>query len=160
MRKLLVIAVGVILLAVAANSGRLVPHRAKIAPVTRVDAVAYARRQLGVPYKWGGPTSPGTDGTFDCSGLVYKAYRLPWSERTSQQQWASLPHVDKPKPGDLVFFRGVLMAGEQPPGHVGIVVGPHEMIDAYAVGYGVEYDKFGVPGAKPGLEDPVGYADP
>ena len=161
MKKLLAAAVVVFLVAAAvANSGRLVPHRVKATTVTRAEALAYARRQLGVPYEWGGPTLPGTEGTLDCSGLVYEAYKLPWSERTSQQQWARLPHVDKPKPGDLVFFRGALLKHEKPPGHVGIVVGPHEMIDAYAPGYGVEYDKFGVPGSKPGLEHPTGYADP
>src|SRR5207249_6070784 len=34
--------------------------------------VAYTRHQVGVHYSWGG-TSPGTG--FDCSGLVYAAYR-------------------------------------------------------------------------------------
>jgi cell wall-associated NlpC family hydrolase len=34
--------------------------------------VSYARQQLGVAYSWGG-TSPRTG--FDCSGLVFAAYR-------------------------------------------------------------------------------------
>ena len=36
------------------------------------QVVAYARRQVGVSYSWGG-ASPNTG--FDCSGLVYAAYR-------------------------------------------------------------------------------------
>jgi peptidoglycan hydrolase-like protein with peptidoglycan-binding domain len=67
-------------------------------------AVAFARKQLGTPYRWGG-TGPGG---YDCSGLAYAAYqsaglRLP---RTSQQQYDGLPHVrlSELHPGDLVFF--------------------------------------------------------
>jgi peptidoglycan DL-endopeptidase CwlO len=67
-------------------------------------AVAFAFAHLGDPYVWGaqGPHA------FDCSGLTSQA----WSHagrpipRTSQQQWAQLPHVplDLLRPGDLVIY--------------------------------------------------------
>lgn len=121
-------------------------------------AIAYTRAQLGKPYLWGGA---GPD-AFDCSGLIQQAYHWGASLRTSQQQWADLHHVSKPEPGDLVFFRGLLQSGEQPPGHVGIIVSVrrHLMIDAYAAGYGVEYDSFGLASSKPGLGAVWGYARP
>jgi cell wall-associated NlpC family hydrolase len=42
--------------------------RRKIARV-----VAFARRQIGVPYAWGGTSR--RQGEFDCSGLVYAAFQ-------------------------------------------------------------------------------------
>ncbi|MHC3472382.1 C40 family peptidase [Streptomyces sp. 7R007] len=67
-------------------------------------AVRYAVRQLGKPYEWGaqGPA------TYDCSGLTSQAWLhagrpIP---RTSQEQWARLPHVPltELRPGDLVVY--------------------------------------------------------
>jgi cell wall-associated NlpC family hydrolase len=71
-------------------------------------ALAIARTELGVPYKWGG-SSPSTG--FDCSGLVQWAYakvgiRIP--RVTDQQILASNGTAIGRKhllPGDLVFFR-------------------------------------------------------
>ena len=56
--------------------------------------------------------------------------------RTSQEQWKLLPHVPASKvlPGDLVFFAGA-DGTVQAPGHVGLVVGKHTMIEAYATGH-------------------------
>jgi len=121
------------------------------------QAIAYARAQLGKPYVWGG-TGPGG---FDCSGLVMMAYRsagiaLP---RTSQQQWAWGPRTATPQPGDLVFFAGADGTASAP-GHVGLVTGPHQMIEAYATGYPVRVSQFGTPGSPPGDGDPVGFTDP
>ncbi|MGH3405334.1 MAG: C40 family peptidase [Streptosporangiaceae bacterium] len=130
------------------------------------EAVAYARQQLGKPYVWGGPTLAGTGYGFDCSGLVMEAYQAGGLriKRTSQQQWASEPHIaaSQVKAGDLVFFTGVLEPGEKPPGHVGLVVNPakHLMIDAYAAGFPVRYDTYGLPGSAEGLGDPLGFTDP
>ncbi len=127
-------------------------------PVSPQAAIAYSKAQLGKPYLWGsaGPAS------FDCSGLVQQAYRWGAGLRTSQDQWASLRHISKPEPGDLVFFRGLLQPGEAPPGHVGIIVSVrrHLMIDAYARGFPVEYDSFALAGSKPGLSAVWGYASP
>ena len=104
-------------------------------------ALAVVRAQMGVPYRWGGET-PGIG--FDCSGLVQWAYDqagilLP---RTSQQQWASLPHLPVGSalhPGDLVFFAGsdgTMTA----PGHVGIYIGNGQMIDAPYTGAVIRTD--------------------
>ena len=81
--------------------------------------------------------------------------------RTSEEQWATEPHVSTPEPGDLVFFAGA-DGTTTSPGHVGIVVDParHLMIDAYATGLPVEYDTYGLPGSAGGLADPVGFTDP
>jgi cell wall-associated NlpC family hydrolase len=87
-------------------------------------AIAAARSQLGVPYRWGA-SSPGR--AFDCSGLVMYA----WG-----QAGTSLPHsssamfamtqrisADQLQPGDLVF-------GGSPVHHVGLYVGNGLMIHA------------------------------
>ena len=55
------------------------------------EAVNYAEAQIGKPYLWGG-TGPDA---FDCSGLMLMAYRSAGVDipRTSQAQFAGLPHV-------------------------------------------------------------------
>ncbi|KPH99022.1 NLP/P60 protein [Actinobacteria bacterium OK006] len=67
-------------------------------------AVRYAVEQIGKPYVWGavGP------GAYDCSGLTSQAWGhagrpIP---RTSQEQWAQLPHIplSELRPGDLVIY--------------------------------------------------------
>ncbi|MEU9923726.1 C40 family peptidase [Streptomyces griseoluteus] len=68
------------------------------------QAVRYALDQLGKPYRWGaeGPAS------FDCSGLTSRAWARAGTPipRTSQEQWARLPHVplNSLRPGDLVIY--------------------------------------------------------
>ncbi|MGW5331580.1 NlpC/P60 family protein [Streptomyces bauhiniae] len=68
------------------------------------QAVRYALDQLGKPYRWGavGPAS------FDCSGLTSRAWARAGTPipRTSQEQWARLPHVplNSLRPGDLVVY--------------------------------------------------------
>ncbi|HEY5836781.1 C40 family peptidase [Streptomyces sp.] len=86
-------------------------------------AIAYAFLQLGKPYVWGaeGP------GAFDCSGLTSQAWAhagvtIP---RTSQEQWARLPHVPLAllRPGDLVvYFPGAT--------HVALYIGDGLVIQA------------------------------
>lgn len=85
-------------------------------------AVRIARRELGVPYVWGGESPSG----FDCSGLVRYVYgRLGFD---LPHNAASLYGVGRPvptsrlRPGDLVFFDGL--------GHVGIYAGRGRMIHA------------------------------
>ena len=86
-------------------------------------AIGYAFQQLGKPYVWGaqGPAS------FDCSGLTSQA----WSHaglvipRTSQEQWAKLPHVPLAllRPGDLViYFKGAT--------HVALYIGNGLVVQA------------------------------
>ena len=119
-------------------------------------AVSFAQQQIGTPYQWGGTGS----GSFDCSGLVYRAYGSSIA-RTSQDQWATETHVSQPTPGDLVFFAGVDGTSTSP-GHVGMVVDParHLMIDAYSSGTDVRYETYGLPDSAVGLTDPVGFTDP
>ena len=116
-------------------------------------AVAYARAQLGKPYLWGG-TGPDA---FDCSGLVMMAYQAAGISipRTSEDQWADLPHVSSPQPGDLVFFPGSDGTWSAP-GHVALVIGGGQMIQAYAVGVPIEVSPLNGDGAG-GI---VGYARP
>jgi len=123
--------------------------------------LAYAAAQLGKPYVFG---ATGPD-AYDCSGLVMMAYRAAGLAipRTSQAQWSygrQIP-ASQAQPGDLVFFAG---ADGTPaaPGHVGIVVNPatHTMIDAYATGYPVEYDTYGLPASKGGLSPVAGFTRP
>lgn len=67
-------------------------------------AVRYAVDQLGKPYVWGA-TGPGS---YDCSGLTSQAWNHAGTviPRTSQEQWARLPHVPlrELRPGDLVVY--------------------------------------------------------
>jgi cell wall-associated NlpC family hydrolase len=123
------------------------------------DAVNYAEAQLGKPYLFGG-TGPDS---FDCSGLVEMAYRAAGVDiaRTSEQQWATLPHVQASQvlPGDLVFFAGS-DGTPTSPGHVGLVVSKNTMIEAYATGTPIRVSTFGTPQAPPGDDKVVGYAQP
>ena len=108
-----------------------------------VRAIAYAYNRLGTPYEWGGD---GTDGKFDCSGLVQAAYtsvgiQMP---RTASEQWYTGPHVptNQLQPGDLVFYATDLSN----PGsihHVGIYVGGGVMIDAPHTGASIRFDPIG-----------------
>ncbi len=77
-------------------------HKHRSEPA-RLRAYAWALRQKGHPYEWGG-TGPG----FDCSGLVMMAYRhagihLP---RTTTGMLAShlLVWTRHPRRGDLAFY--------------------------------------------------------
>jgi len=119
-------------------------------------AISYARKQLGKPYVWGGPTQPGTGYGFDCSGLVMMAWRSAGVhiERRSQDQWATLRHVgaSQVEPGDLVFFAGA-DGSMTDPGHVGLVIGHGQMIEAYATGFAIRVASY----HREGL---VGFADP
>jgi cell wall-associated NlpC family hydrolase len=100
-----------------------------------LQALAFARKQLGKPYTYGatGPTA------YDCSGLTLKSWAaagvsLP---RTSQLQFSAGTKIAKSElqPGDLVFFYGPT------PSHVGIYSGNGEIIHAPRPGKVVEYIK-------------------
>jgi len=98
-----------------------------------VRAVAYARRLVGVRYRWGG-TTPRSG--FDCSGFVSYVYRhlgvvLPHS---SYVQFGLGRRVARGalRPGDLVFFDRL--------GHVGIYVGRGRFIHSPSTGRRVTID--------------------
>jgi peptidoglycan DL-endopeptidase CwlO len=126
---------------------------------TVATAIDFAEAQLGKPYQWG---ATGPD-AYDCSGLVMMAYRAAgvYIPRTSQQQWIWGPRVpaSQVEPGDLVFFAGA-DGTPQAPGHVGLVIGHDEMIEAYATGFPIRVSVFGTSAAPPGDEDPVGFTRP
>jgi peptidoglycan DL-endopeptidase CwlO len=87
-------------------------------------AVAAAYSQLGTPYVFA-MSSPKVG--FDCSGLTSWAWAQAGVsiQRTSQQQWASLPHVplDQVQPGDLIFYYSDVH-------HVAIYIGGGQVIHA------------------------------
>jgi cell wall-associated NlpC family hydrolase len=96
----------------------------------------YARRFVGVPYRWGG-SSPRAG--FDCSGFVTYVYRhfgitLP---HYTYSQYGRGRHVPRRRlePGDLVFFNGV--------SHVGLYVGRGRFIHAPHTGTRVRVDLLG-----------------
>jgi peptidoglycan DL-endopeptidase CwlO len=123
------------------------------------EAIDYAEAQIGKPYVWGGT---GPDG-FDCSGLVMMSYRAAGIDipRTSQEQWAWGPKIANgdEEPGDLVFFAGSDGTSTDP-GHVGLVIGNHLMVEAYATGFNIRISQFGTPQAAPGDGTVVGFTRP
>jgi cell wall-associated NlpC family hydrolase len=98
--------------------------------------VAFAERQVGVPYSWGG-SSRRTG--FDCSGLVYAAYRsigrsLPHST-WGQMELGRRVGFDRLRAGDLVFTNGG--------GHVVLVVSKRTAVQAPHTGARVSYVSLG-----------------
>lgn len=98
-------------------------------------AVAFAKSQLGKPYKFGatGPKS------YDCSGLVQAAWKsvgvsIP---RTTQQQFKAGKRITKSelRAGDLVFFYS------SSPSHVAMYVGNGQVIHSPRPGKTVSYIK-------------------
>lgn len=95
-------------------------------------ALAWARQQLGKPYRFGA-TGPGA---FDCSGLTLGAWRAAGVSlnRTSGAQIQNGRSVSRSElqPGDLVFFYS-------PISHVALYVGNGTIIHAPHPGATVEY---------------------
>jgi peptidoglycan DL-endopeptidase CwlO len=112
-------------------SGPESSHASK-APTLARKVVAYARRQIGVPYRYGGSSrSMG----FDCSGLVYASYRSI-GKLIPRSSWEQL-HAGRPiafgqlRAGDLLFSEGG--------GHVQLVVSKTAAISAPQSGERVRY---------------------
>jgi cell wall-associated NlpC family hydrolase len=134
-----------------ANAGRavLTPNQAKIWPDTgftgrsstrsteemRLVAVEYAKKQVLAKknYVWGdeGPN------TFDCSGLVYAAYKSAglgwpnWDRLNSSLYWVATKRVpiSEMVPGDLIFYsyKGTVSTIH----HIGIYAGEGMMWEAH-----------------------------
>jgi len=121
-------------------------------------ALAWAKKQLGLPYSWGGGNETGpTLGTvneqgnpaglttigFDCSGLTLFAWAKEGFalDHYTGFQWfeGRLVPRDQLRPGDLVFYATDL---NDPTTihHVGIYAGNGRMIDAPHTGAKVRYD--------------------
>jgi len=87
------------------------------------DAIAFARAQIGKPYKFG---TAGPD-TFDCSGLIVAAYGHATPPITLPHWTGALILVGKEvargelQPGDLVFPDS---------GHVQLYIGNNQMVEA------------------------------
>src|SRR6187551_2937490 len=113
------------------SSGSKSPHASRVQKLAR-RVVDYARHQVGVGYSWGG-TSPQTG--FDCSGLVYAAYRsIGWTiPRSSWDQLRAGRPVGftRLRPGDLLFTEGG--------GHVQLVISKRTAISAPQTGERVRY---------------------
>jgi cell wall-associated NlpC family hydrolase len=119
----------------SAKSDRVVKsHRVVHSEAFAAHGVKFAKKLLGVPYRWGG-SSPRSG--FDCSGLVSFVYRHFGIEvpHSSYGQFALGKKVPRRAlhPGDLVFFDGV--------GHVGMYVGRGRFIHALHSGTRVQISK-------------------
>ncbi|MFD0683343.1 C40 family peptidase [Actinomadura fibrosa] len=99
-------------------------------------ALAFARRQIGKPYRWGAAGPAG----FDCSGLAMAAWRragvvLP---RVTYSQYSAVKRkvgLKDLRPGDLIFFRGRA--------HVGMYVGNGRFLHAPNSGSRIRIDRLG-----------------
>ena len=95
-------------------------------------ALAWAKKQLGKPYRFGA-TGPGA---YDCSGLTLGAWKAAGVSinRTSQQQIRNGRAISKAdlQPGDLVFF----YSG---PSHVALYAGNGQVIHAPHPGASVRF---------------------
>ena len=89
-------------------------------------AVSIALAKQGVPYVFGGSTSKG----FDCSGLVYYAYKSAGVSvyRTTAAGFYSISKpTSSPKVGDMVFFKNTYKSGIS---HIGLYMGNGRFIAA------------------------------
>ena len=103
----------------------------------RQDAMAFALRQIGCPYVWGG-AGPCHSHGFDCSGLVVDAYahvgmKLPRTTYGMLHSSAIVPQKHHPHPGNLVFF------GD---GHVTLYYWRHVVLHAPEPGENVQLTRW------------------
>ncbi len=118
-------------------------HRARYQKA-RETAMSKLMGQLGKPYLWGG-ASPQTG--FDCSGLVWYAYKdlvkfkIP---RTANEMYhlrdAAPIKRDKLEKGDLVFFR---INGRGTADHVGVYLGGGKFIQSPRTGKDIQVSALG-----------------
>jgi hypothetical protein len=118
--------------------GDAVLHGSAAWTPTRAQAIAEARRFLGLQYLWAGTSGFG----YDCSGLTYSVLgrigvRLQ-RDAADQARHGTPVSSSALVPGDLVFFRGTSTG---PVTHVamyyGLVAGVRSILEAPATGLGV-----------------------
>ena len=101
------------------------------------QAVALAKKSLGVNYVWGGNSL--TQGV-DCSGLVQQVYgrigiQLPRTSTDQAKYGKIVPNLQQALPGDLILeYSPYEPQGLQQFGHVGIYVGNGMVIEAPGTG--------------------------
>lgn len=120
----------------------------------RLKAVEFAKRQVlsGKPYVWGdeGPNS------FDCSGLVYAAYKSAglgwpnWDRLNSGLYYTYVKQIplSEMQPGDLLFYsyKGTISTIH----HISIYAGDGMMWEARSTKSGLKYsDIYSMPGMMP-----------
>jgi cell wall-associated NlpC family hydrolase len=122
----------------------------------RLKALAYAKRQLGDPYRFGG-AGPGA---FDCSGLTMKAYAkagkaIGGHSATAQYRTArakgQLRSIHAVRKGDLLFYGSTYDVY-----HVAMYVGGGKMIEAADYGIPVRIVKMRKGGLLSKVADPKG----
>ncbi len=106
--------------------------------INEYQLITYARRFLGVPYKWGAAPYARSR-RFDCSSYVKHVYDrfgidLPRGAR-DQSRLGYRVSVNNLKRGDLMFF----WVNRRVVGHVGIYAGNGKVIHTYGEG-GVKYN--------------------
>lgn len=106
-------------------------------------ALDHIRRLVGTPYLWGGCSPFG----YDCSGLAQAFYSFMGVSipRDADQQFrAGTPVTSTPQPGDLLFFGGAFMYGEEDKRggvtHVAISLGGDEIIHANGTTWNIAYN--------------------
>ena len=153
-----------------ANAGRaiLTPNQSKIWPdigftgrsttrateAMRIAAVAYSAKQVnaGKKYVWGdeGPN------TFDCSGLVYAAYRSAglgwpnWDRLNSALYYRYVKQIplSEMQPGDLLFYS--YDGSTSKIHHISIFAGDEMMWEARSTKSGLKYSNiYSMPGMMP-----------
>ena len=106
------------------------PRYAQDGNIGARSALAVARRQVGKRYRYGGATPEG----FDCSGLVYYAYRqagIPVPRTTKALFGSARPvRLSELQPGDLLFFK----VSSYSVSHVAIYAGNGSFIHAPSSG--------------------------
>ena len=110
----------------------------------QVDAIInYAKRFLGVPYRYGGTTPSG----FDCSGFINYIFGNFGFDlvRTSYglAELGTTVKLSEIRPGDLMFFKGSNVNSSSV-GHVALVVevSPEAIKFIHSANSGVQIDNF------------------